>query len=241
MFTLKSEPQDKLSIIEQGFHLFKRTFWLALPYSLLGSFFIFSPMLLIPLKPALNALIASMVFFGLLSFVLLSALLFRIHCFIDELPLSFLGSLGHAMSKLIPLLLLGILYALMVISGTLFLIIPGIILSISLMFSFVLFLTGNQNVLQTLITSHRLVWGHWWHTLFIVSFPVLLDVAFSIGGHLGLLMAYTHHFFSFDVLYLAICLLNIVIQALFIPLIFCVALVLLNDLRTRQRDPLPRW
>ncbi|MGE3319735.1 MAG: hypothetical protein AB7I18_10630 [Candidatus Berkiella sp.] len=241
MFTLKSEPQDKLSILEQGFRLYRQTFWLALPYSLLGAFFIFSPVLLIPLKPAFSPLITSMLFFGLLGFVLLSALLFRLHCFIDDLPLTFLGSLAHAMTKLIPLLLLGVLYALMVISGTLFLIIPGIILAVSLMFSFILFLTGNQNVLQTLINSHRLVWGHWWHTLFVTSFPLLLDLAVSIAIFLGLLAAFIHHYFSFAVLYLAVCLLNILIQALFLPLVFCIALVLLNDLRIRQGGPLPRW
>jgi len=241
MFTLKSEPQDKLSIIEQGFRLYRHTFWLALPYSLLGAFFIFGPILLIPLQPAFGPLIASRVFFGLLSLVLLSALLFRLHCLIDDLPLSFMGSLAQAMSKLISLLLLAVLYALMVISGTLFLIVPGIILSISLMFSFILLLTSNQNVLQTLINSHRLVWGHWWHTLVVTGFPLLLDIAVSLAVLLGLILAFTHHYFSFAVLYLAVCCVNILIQALFIPFVFCVALVLLHDLRARQGAPLPRW
>ncbi len=249
MFTLKSEPQDKLSIIQQGFHLYKHIFWLALPYSLLASIFIFIPQLFIDVTPPFHLIqlgqnipfIASSLICWLLGFIFLSALMFRIYCITSMLPLSFINSISHALFKLIPLLLLGILYALMVVSGTLFLVIPGIILTISLMFSFILFLTDNQNVLQTLLTSHRLVWGHWWHTLFVISFPLLLDFAVSFAVLLCLIGAFNYYSISLKTLYLAVCFCNIVIQALFIPLIFSTALILLNDLRARQSSPLPRW
>lgn len=249
MFTLKSEPQDKLSILQQGFHLYKHIFWLALPYSLLASIFIFIPQLFIDINPPFHLIqlgqntlfVVSAIICWLLGLVFLSALMFRIYCITQQLPLTFINSLSHALFKLIPLLLLGILYALMVVSGTLFLIIPGIILTISLMFSFILFLTDNQNVLQTLLTSHRLVWGHWWHTLFVVSFPLLVDFAVSFAVILSLIWAFNHYSMTLTTLYFAVCILNIVIQALFIPLIFSTSLILLNDLRARQSSPLPRW
>lgn len=249
MFTLKSEPQDKLSIIEQGFHLYKHIFWLALPYSLLATIFIFIPQLFIDIKPPFHIeqlgqnlpLIASAILCWLLGFILLGALLFRIYCITSQLPLTFIDSITHILFKLIPLIMLGILYALMVISGTLFLIIPGIILAVSLMFSFILFITDNQNVLQTLLTSHRLVWGHWWHSLLVMSFPLLIDIAVSFAVLLGLIGAYHYYHASLTTLYFAIGFFNAVIQALFIPLIFSNALILLNDLRARQGGPLPRW
>lgn len=249
MFTLKSEPQDKLSIIEQGFHLYKHIFWHALPYSLFAAAFIFIPQLFIDIKLPFSLaelgqnlrFIISALFFWLFSFILLSALIFRIYCITAQLPLTFIDSIVHALSKLVPLLLLGILYALMVISGTLFLVIPGVILAISLMFSFILFITDNQNVLQTLLTSHRLVWGNWWHTLFVVSFPLLIDIAVSFSVLLCLITLSKVYPISPTHLYFAVCISNIVIQTLFIPLIFSVALSLLNDLRARQGGPLPRW
>jgi hypothetical protein len=249
MFTLKSEPQDKLSIIQQGFHLYKHIFWLALPYSLFASIFIFIPALFIDINAPFHlaqigqniSLIASAIICWLLGFIFLSALMFRIYCITQQIPLTFINSISEALFKLIPLLLLGVLYALMVVSGTLFLIIPGVILAISLMFSFILFLTDNQNVLQTLLTSHRLVWGNWWHTLFVVSFPLLLDFAVSFAMVLSLIGAFNYYSTSLTTLYFAVCFFNIVIQALFIPLIFSTALILLNDLRTRQSSPLPRW
>lgn len=249
MFTLKSEPQDKLTIIEQGFNLYKHIFWRAIPYSLLASICIFVPQLFIDINPPFYLikivqnipLMVGTIVCWLLGFIFLSALMFRIYCITSQLPLTFLNSLSHALFKLIPLLLLAILYALMVVSGTLFLIIPGIILAISLMFSFILFLTDNQNVLQTLITSHRLVWGHWWHSLLIVSFPLLLDFAVSFAVLLSLIMVFNHYSTSLHTLYFAVCFFNIMIQALFIPLIFSTTLILLNDLRARQESPLPRW
>lgn len=249
MFTLKSEPQDKLTIIEQGFHLYKHIFWRAVPYSLFAAIFIFIPQLFIDVKPPFSIVqlgqnlpfIFSAVFCWLLGFILLSALIFRLYCITAQLPLTFLSSVTHALSKLVPLLLLGILYALMIISGTLFLVVPGIILAISLMFSFILFITDNQNVLQTLITSHRLVWGNWWHSLFVISFPLLIDIAVSFLMLLCLITLSKMYLVSPTHLYFAVCLFNILIQALFIPLIFSIALVLLNDLRARQGAPLPRW
>jgi|GEM_PF-6150665 len=249
MFTLKSEPQDKLTLIEQGFHLYKHIFGLALPYSLLAAIFIFTPQLFIDITPPFHLtqmgqnvpLMAGAVIGWLLGFIFLSALTFRIYYVTLELPLRFVDAIAHVLLKLIPLLLLGILYALVVLSGTLFLVVPGIILSISLMFSFILFLTDNQNVLQTLLTSHRLVWGNWWHALLVISFPLLLDMTVSFAVLLSLITAFNHYHFSLTTLYFAVCGCNIVIQAFFIPLIFSIAFTLLNDLRNRQGSPLPRW
>jgi len=249
MFTLKSEPQDKLTIIEHGFHLYKHIFWRAVPYSLFAAAFIFTPQLFIDIKSPFSLaelaqnlrFIISALFFWLFSFILLSALIFRIYCITAQLPLTLMDSIVHALSKLVPLLLLGVLYALMVISGTLFLIVPGVILAISLMFSFILFITDNQNVLQTLLTSHRLVWGNWWHTLFVLSFPLLIDIAVSFSMLLCLVTLAKTFLISTTHLYLAVCISNVLIQALFIPLIFSIALILLNDLRARQGAPLPRW
>lgn len=249
MFTLKSEPQDKLSIIKQGFHFYKHIFWRALPYSLLAAISIFIPQLFIDIQPPFTManLVHNIPFImsagvcWLVGFVLISALIFRLYCISYQIPLTFWSSITHVLFKLIPLLLLGSLYVLMVISGTLFLIIPGIILAVSLQFSFILFITDNQNVLQTLLTSHRLVWGHWWHTLFVMSFPLLLDLAVSLGVLLALITLFTQYHTELLTLYQIVCVTNIFVQAVFIPLIFCIALTLLNDLRCRQAAPLPRW
>ncbi|HRE32570.1 MAG TPA: hypothetical protein PLD88_11400, partial [Candidatus Berkiella sp.] len=232
MFTLKSEPQDKLFVVKQGFHFYLHTFWVALPYSLLATSFILVPQLFIDVTtPSAvenflhqTPLVLTTIISWLIGFILLSALVFRLHCITEQLPLTFLNSVLHALFKLIPLLLLGVVYILMIISGTLFLIIPGIILAVSLMFSFILFITDNQNVLPTLLTSHRLVWGNWWHTLLIISLPLLIDIAVSFSVLLLLFMLFKHYQIGLLELYRSLCFTNIVIQALFTPLIFCIAL-----------------
>ncbi len=245
MFTLKNEPQNSQQILEQGFTLYKQTFWVSLPYALCATVLMMVPVTLSSLhmmKAGHHSDFALWVILAcwLGGLTLLSGLIFRLYCFCYQVPSHFIGSLQHSLSKVISLLLLGALYCLIVLSGTMLLIIPGLIFIISLMFSFILVITDNQNVLQTLTMSHRLVWGNWWHVASVISVPLLLNMAITLTVVLSVFILFTNLGSKLSEITIAVALLNILIQTIFIPFIFAVSLVLLHDLRRRSVQ-LPRW
>ncbi|MBS0286787.1 MAG: hypothetical protein JSR17_05785 [Proteobacteria bacterium] len=241
MFTLKNEPQNSHQILEQGFSLYKHAFASSLPYSLCAAFLMIAPYTLSTLYASNKIVLWGILIAWLAGFTLLSGLIFRLYCICYNVTCHFTGSLTHAMFKLIPLLLLTALYCLIVLSGTMMFIIPGIIFAISLMFSFILVITDNQNVFQTLTLSHRLVWGQWWHVASVICIPLLLNIIFSLTLLLGFILVSTKLSLKIPDLTLGAMLINITVQSLFIPLIFSMVLVLLHDLRRRAFLKLPRW
>ncbi|MFI4937245.1 MAG: hypothetical protein ACHQJ6_01885 [Candidatus Berkiellales bacterium] len=248
MFTLKNEPKHKQEIIEQGFTLYQQTLRISLPYSILGALLIFVPQLFfgvnLPLAQPIHLLslpVNLLVGCWLAAFIFLSALIFRLYCYVYQIKSNFIASVKHALFKIISLILLMVAYSIVIVSGTLLLIIPGIILTFSLMFSFILMLTENQNVLQTLIRSHKIVWPHWWSSFLIMSLPALFGVAlyliiFVSAVGLALFMGLAP-----STLFLLVIIANIMLQTFFIPFVFSIALVLLHDLRLRQTLLQPPW
>ncbi|MBS0288670.1 MAG: hypothetical protein JSS07_01370 [Proteobacteria bacterium] len=245
MLTLKNEPQSAQAILEQSYNLFTQSLRISVPYSLMATLFIFVPQILIAICSSKEGL-SNHLTIGILSIgwlggiTVLSALLFRLFCHSYQIPSHFIGSLQHALFRLISLLLLGILYCLIILSGTMLLIIPGIIFIISLMFSFILVITENQTVLQTLIMSHRLVWGHWWHVVYVITIPLLTNIALTLTVLLSSILILTTLGANITTIMIVTTLLNMVIQTFFIPLMFTIALVLLHDLRRRSVQ-IPRW
>lgn len=247
MFTLKNEPHDLQLILERGFQLYRQIFSLSLPYTLCATLLMFIPHTLSTIYIFNNDLLGHsvlalwvMVLCWIGGFTFLCALIFRIYCYCYQIPSHFIGSLKHALFKLISVLLLSTLYCLIVLSGTMLLIIPGIIFTITLMFSFILVIIDNQNVLQTLTTSHRLVWGHWWHVVAVMAVPFLLNLTITLGIMLSIIVLLTNQGLKLTEITYALTLSNIIIQIIFIPLIFSIALVLLHDLRHRAIHE-PRW
>lgn len=248
MFTLKTEPQNSQQVLEQGFSLYKLSFASALPYSFLAAILMIAPYSLSILYSMSNNIVGHhkiwlwiMAISWLGGFTILSGLIFRLYCICYNVPSHFVSSIQQALFKLIPLLLLLALYCLIVLSGTMLLIIPGLILTISLMFSFILVITDNQNVLQTLTLSHRLVWGQWWHVACVISVPLLLNIIFTMSVLLSAILMLTKIQSKTMDIITTTTLLNIIVQTIFIPLIFSVVLVLLHDLRRRAFQKLPRW
>lgn len=248
MFTLKNEPQNIPELLENSFTLYKHAFLPSLPFSFCAILLICVPNFLGVIEPTTFRLsdhnpigLWSMIICWFLGIIFLSGLVFRLYCVCYHIPSHFMASMQQGLFKFISILLLSALYSLIVLSGTMLLIIPGIIFSISLMFSFILAITDNQHVLQTLTISHRLVWGHWWHTVTVISVPLLLNIVVMLSGFLIVAGILIYYELTFSQIYIASTLLTIILQTLFIPLIFSVALVLLHDLRQRVNRHLPRW
>jgi hypothetical protein len=72
--------------------------------------------------------------------------------------------LRFAFARLPSFVVMNALFAVALIAGTLLLIVPGLILTVSLAISSPVLLFDSKGPLESLRESHRLVWGHWWHT-----------------------------------------------------------------------------
>jgi hypothetical protein len=89
-----------------------------------------------------------------------------------------------------PWALLTVLLYLLVVSFGFVLIVPGIILAVSLMFSVYATVLDGVKPLPALNMSHNLVWGHWWRTLGLL---LMIYIPF------GLLAAILSSAFGLDV------------------------------------------
>ena len=163
-----------------------------------------------------------------------AALVFKLHCEAHNLKSTLLQSIRHSISRFIPLLLVTLLYVICVLSGTALLVVPGFILSISLMLCFFLVLNENKGVFMALLSSHRLIWGHWWHSFIVMSVPLLLFI--SLNMIMFILMVAVFSQFSVDLpyFYLIAFTIHILLQSLIAPFSFCIGPMLLHDLRMRQ-------
>jgi hypothetical protein len=233
MFTLNNNMNDPYQVLCSSFQLYLHCFIKVFPLAFLAAFFSFLPSFhFLANKNLQLALLGACL---LISFFFLTAMIFRIYCLAYQIPHHFLDGLKQGALKFLPLLLLCVLYAIIVLGGTMLLIIPGIILAVSLMFCFMLLITDNHSLLQSLISSHRLIWGQWWMTLTVMSFPLLLNLLIALAGLIGLFalfMLFDLPVRNFNLLATG---LGLIIQSLFLPLIFSTALMLVFFLKTRLR------
>jgi hypothetical protein len=97
------------------------------------------------------------------------------------------AALQASVGRIVPLLLMVILFSIALIIGFVLLVIPGIILLISMMLATGLVMFEGKGPVDSLIGSHKLVWGNWWRTFAILSvggilvFVIYMAVALVIG------------------------------------------------------------
>lgn len=240
MFKLASKPTDVVAILEESACLYRQTFPFTVFYSVIIAALLSLPFFLIS-SPHWFPRVTLLIIAVLIAFIFSNALLFHLYCYCSNVPSNMFYSLKQTFIKSPALLFLMFAYVLIVLSGAILFIIPGIIFAYSLMFSFVFALTENHTTLQTLIDSHQLVWRHWRHTFFTMTTPLLLNIVISFIcfiaiAEYGLLMKIPSQSIA-KILALA----NIFIQTLFIPYLLSVTIVLLHDLRLRKSLASPPW
>lgn len=100
------------------------------------------------------------------------------------------GALSSALRRLPLLIVLTILTLLALMIGYVLLIVPGVILTISLIVSMPIFLLEDKGPIDALTSSHRLVWGNWWRTAAIVTVGgIIVVVLYFIFGFVGAALA----------------------------------------------------
>jgi hypothetical protein len=84
------------------------------------------------------------------------------------------SALAQALMRLPSLVLALLLYFVAVTIGSLLLIVPGVILSVSLLLFVGTAVFDNKGPIAALTASHRLVWGNWWRTTAILLVGVVI-------------------------------------------------------------------
>jgi len=99
-------------------------------------------------------------------------------------------SLGQALQasvgRILALLLMVIVVMIALMIGFVLLLIPGIILLVSLMLATSLVMFEDKGPIDSVIGSHKLVWGNWWRTFVLLSVGGIL--VFVIYMAVGLLV-----------------------------------------------------
>lgn len=174
----------------------------------------------------------------LLSAVIYGALIALIDGVAKSQPLSMSQAFAVGLQRFFPLAICGLLYSLAVVLGMIALIIPGIILSITLLFGVYAVVTDNLGPIAALKYSHNLVWGNWWRTaavVFVATFILIVGmmlvgalsgVALAMGGTVEPDSFQTSAIFNFIVVPL--------ISALLAPLFYTFAMAAYNDLKLRR-------
>lgn len=154
------------------------------------------------------------------------------------------AAFSAGMGKVVPVIAAAILYMLAIVIGSVLLLVPGLILLLSLMFSMFLVVLENQGAVDSLKNSHKLVWGRWWRTATIITvggaiyFVALMLVMGVIGAAVGLstLGGPTPEQAAAGVngAVLLILAAEIVLNALLMPIMGSIMLVLFRDLQLRK-------
>lgn len=245
MFTLNKKPCNSFEVVQNGFALYRfawtKGFWLSFIVVILILGPVYWPHILAPNSDQEASQLFETLPFQitllscwLIAFVLMCSLIFKLHCICHGLQCSYYQAIKHSMSRCIPTFLVGLLYIIAVVSGTALLIVPGFILAISLMFCLFLAINENKGIILALVTSHRLVWGHWWHSLASIAFPLFIMISANMLVVIITASLFKHFQMPLEFLFVFAFGLQVFIQSILIPLGFCIALVLLHDLRVRK-------
>lgn len=198
MSLLASQPVSIAKILDISIKLYKASFMKLLGFFLIMAVFYVSISFIIePLMPTeqtppgtmppldnLGTIFGAIFLFSLLSFVIYSAMIYRIDNVENQREDSFMEALQVGFKTFPSVLLAVILYTIAMMIGMLLLVVPGIILSLSLAFYMYFIVVDSLGAYESLKASHKLVWGHWWRTMTVFMAPgiVMLVVFVGIGA-----------------------------------------------------------
>jgi hypothetical protein len=246
MSLLPDRPQSIGRVVDTSLELFKlifrRLWWLFIPVAILNSIPGVYSLLSAPTH-TLQGMQAAQGTTYYISVVVLSLADFWVYgvvtlCAValarDEEPL--LGKIMLQALRKWPLqVVVSICVGIAVIFGMFLFLVPGLILSVSLMLSYVTLLLEDRGPFAAIARSHRLIWGNWWRVFAIVSvvmtvWMVFYVVAAMVAGAIGVFSSGDVVFRIFVVSSLAGVILNIVT----IPLLTTSFLAVYWDVKLRK-------
>lgn len=175
----------------------------------------------------LPLLLGFVIVFSVASFVLYAAIIYRLDNVANEREDSFAEALTVGFRAFPSMFWAVFLYILAIIGGSILLIIPGLILSISLMFYLYFIVIDGLSGYSSLKASHSLVWGHWWRTSTIFTVPMIIWIAvmFTFGFLMAILAAGNQALVQ---------VVTNLISVLVMPYFFALGYVQFHDLKLRK-------
>ena len=161
-----------------------------------------------------------------------------VHYIASGAPQGVRSPLSIATRRLPVVLAVSTLYGVAAGIGMLFLIVPGVFLTVVLFASPILPITEGKGVLESAKRSYELVKGHWWRAFAIVLISTIAAVLMGLAAEqIGVLLAgwFASEIAADTVLTVTYAALMAIIQ----PLCFCIMYALYIDLRLRHGDLTP--
>ena len=248
MFQLAAHPQSIGKVLDGTFKLFAASIKSSFILALLAALAALLPAMIMqhrmggdPTAFVQGGMGIFMLFYligVLISLVLYSALIYKVNSIALNQQVGYGQAVSVGLRKLLPLILAGILYILAVMVGSILLLVPGIILSVSLIFYVFLIVCDNQGPISALTASHKLVWGNWWRTItvFLAPFFVYLVIYIAAGMVIGVAAGIqaSSGEMALSSINLYMNLLTLVISVVAYPFFASLMIVQVNDLKIRK-------
>jgi len=193
MYERPTEPQSIGGVLDSGFKLFRASFSQVVGLAIVAGFMSQLPSVMVTLmmgeggapdsSSLLSVMLISLLIVMLVSMVFFAAIVSRMHGAHAGREVSMGDAFNMGFSCMLPLLGCMLLYGLAIGVGSILLLIPGIILSLSLMFGPYILIIERGGVLESLKRSHNLVWGYWWRTsgIILIAFFIVMVAYVLIG------------------------------------------------------------
>lgn len=160
---------------------------------------------------------------SLISLFLLAVMLHRIDKLSEEPDAPAMDSVEHILGRYLTLVTATVVVFIPVMIGALLFVLPGVFIAVLVMFVPFNIIFNNDNWLEAIKKSFKLVWGNWWRTLGVIIVP---------GIAIAIIQQIIASMFAFSP-WLNLLVLAVIVAALN-PYIYAVVLLQFNDLRLRQ-------
>lgn len=249
-----SQPQGVGGVLDTAFQLYKSSLATVWPISLLLAIVGVPPtlysiferqnnpqpvsidMLLLSAADPVSSLIG--VLSGLLTLWTMSALYLKQHAVGVDADMSVGDALKAAARRLGSMVLATIVVLFAVIVGLALLIVPGLILVVTLMMYMTLLLFENRGAVDSVVASHKLVWGNWWRSSAILTVALILAmVIFVAVGFVAAIAAPFAGLAVDDILMVTMIgelIFNLAFNVLLMPFFTAVMIALYWDLKLRK-------
>jgi hypothetical protein len=241
MYQRPDTPLSIGGVLDDGFRLVKSSYGKVFLLALIAAFTGQIPNYFLGESPAeqlQDIPAAALVWLGIsivLSVILTGALIARVEAVTNGDDLTMGAAIAVGLGRFLPMLGCLILYVLAVAVGLIALIIPGLILSLSLLLAPYLVITDNLGAIAAIKQSHKLVWGNWWRTAGI--FTVLIFIVFAAYFLMGLLgtlqLVFGTDAADSNLTFFAYILVPMM-SAVISPLVYAFTMSILNDLKLRK-------
>lgn len=168
----------------------------------------------------------------------IGALYLQQHAIGTDQEMNIGSALQAAGGRVLPMFLMSILLGIALLVGAVLLIVPFFILLVSLILGTALLMFEGKGPVDSLIGSHKLVWGNWWRSAVILTIGgiLVLVIYFAVAMVIGLIMPLVG-MNPDDVLMstlITTTLISVIVNVLVVPFFSAMLIALYWDLKLRK-------